>query len=87
VHIPFTRGICGAAARSGETQLAPDISAVPYHIASSTLSRSEIVLPIKNAADQVVAILNIDSSKLAAFDHDDQEGLEWICKLLGRFYD
>ena len=62
----------------------PDVELFPGHIACSSLSRSEIVVPVKGADGTVRAVLDIDSRDLDAFDTDDQEGLERIAALLAR---
>ncbi|MEL7116055.1 MAG: GAF domain-containing protein [Pseudomonadota bacterium] len=72
--IPFSRGVCGACAQSGEVQLVPDVEAFPGHIACSTTTRSEIVLPVWNQG-QLIAVLDIDSDQPDAFDADDADGL------------
>ena len=78
--IPFSRGVCGAAARLQETQLVPDVEAFPGHIACSSSTRSEIVLPVFNAAGEVVGVLDIDSNQPDAFTVDDQTALEAILR-------
>ncbi len=75
VTIPFARGVCGAAARTGKTILVPDVEAFPGHIACSSLSLSEIVVPlVHQGATQLV--LDVDSNKLNDFDDIDQRYLE-----------
>ena len=59
--IPFDRGVCGAAARTGAIQLVPDVEAFPGHITCSSSTRSEIVLPVRNAAGDLLGVLDIDS--------------------------
>ena len=76
--IPFDRGVCGAAARTGEVQLVPDVEAFPGHIACSSSTRSEIVLPVRNGAGQLLGVLDIDSDQPAAFDEPDAEALAAI---------
>lgn len=78
--IPFSRGVCGAAARLQETQLVPDVEAFPGHIACSSSTRSEIVLPVFNAAGEVIGVLDIDSNQPDAFTVDDQTALEAILR-------
>ncbi|NIY71617.1 GAF domain-containing protein [Marivivens donghaensis] len=78
--IPFARGVCGAAARLQETQLVPDVEAFPGHIACSSSTRSEIVLPVFNAAGEVIGVLDIDSNQPDAFTVDDQAALEAILR-------
>ena len=73
--IPFSRGVCGAAARTGEVQLVDDVDAFPGHIACSSSTRSEIVLPFHDGAGRLMGVLDIDSDRPAAFDEADAEGL------------
>ncbi|RAP43067.1 diguanylate cyclase [Rhodovulum viride] len=73
--IPFSRGVCGAAARTGETQIVEDVEAFPGHIACSSTTRSEIVLPVHDASGALLGVLDIDSDRPAAFDATDAEGL------------
>lgn len=73
--IPFSRGVCGAAARTGEAQLVDDVDAFEGHIACSSSTRSEIVLPVRNANGALIGVLDIDSDRIAAFDRGDAEGL------------
>lgn len=76
--IPFARGVCGAAARSGEVQLVPDVDAFPGHIACASSTRSEIVLPVRDRSGRMIAVLDIDSNRPAAFDQNDAEALAAI---------
>ena len=86
--ISFDRGVCGAAARTRETQLVPDVEEFPGHIACSSTTRSEIVVPVITPNNRLLGVLDVDSDDLAAFDHVDQEQLEQLCKSLGeRFTD
>ncbi|MDE0698477.1 MAG: GAF domain-containing protein [Boseongicola sp.] len=73
--IPFSRGVCGAAARTGEIQLVPDVDSFPGHIACSSRTRSELVLPVKNGKGRLIAVLDIDSDRPDAFNRKDAEGL------------
>ena len=82
MHIPFGRGVCGTAWQRGETIVVPDVEQFPGHIACSSLSRSEIVVPVLSAAGDVMAVLDIDSRELATFDDTDRRHLEQICKLI-----
>ncbi|MCR9130096.1 MAG: GAF domain-containing protein [Alphaproteobacteria bacterium] len=84
LRIPFGKGVCGAAAASGETQLVEDVHAFPGHIACDARSQSEIVVPVFNADGKLAAVLDIDSEQVGAFDADDQAGLEAICAALLR---
>jgi len=74
--IPFSRGVCGAAARETRTQLVADVDAFPGHIACASSTRSEIVLPVFNVKGALIAVLDIDSNQPNAFDVDDQAALE-----------
>lgn len=76
LQIPFDRGVCGAAARERRTQLVPDVDAFPGHIACASSTRSEIVVPVFDAAGDVIAVLDIDSNRPDAFDAVDQAALE-----------
>jgi len=82
LEIPFDRGVCGAAAREGATQLVPDVHAFPGHIACDASARSEIVVPVFAPTGELIAVLDLDSYALAAFDETDQEGLERVAALL-----
>ncbi len=76
--IPFSRGVCGAAARSGETQLVPDVDAFPGHIACASSTRSELVIPVFGAGGRLIGVFDIDSDQPAAFTQDDATRLEAI---------
>jgi GAF domain-containing protein len=78
--IPFDRGVCGAAARTGEIQLVPDVDSFPGHIACAASTRSEIVLPVRNGAGDLIAVLDIDSDQPAAFDETDARALDAILR-------
>lgn len=80
LQIPFSRGVCGAAARTGEVQLVPDVDAFPGHIACASSTRSEIVLPVWNGVGELIAVLDIDSDQPGAFDQADAEGLGRILR-------
>ena len=82
MHIPFGRGVCGTAWERRQTIVVPDVEQFPGHIACSSLSRSEIVVPVFSAAGEVMAVLDIDSRELATFDETDRQHLELICKLI-----
>lgn len=83
LHIPFDQGVCGAAARLRRTQLVPDVHAFAGHIACSSTTQSEIVVPILGPDGSVVAVLDVDSNAPAAFDEVDQRWLETLCATLG----
>ena len=76
--IPYGKGVCGAAWAQGETIVVPDVEQFPGHIACSSLSRSEIVVPVL-VEGEVVAVLDIDSKELSTFDDTDRHWLELIC--------
>jgi GAF domain-containing protein len=76
--IPFDRGVCGAAARTGQTQLVPDVEAFPGHIACSSSTRSELVVPVRNASGALLAVLDLDSDQPDAFTEEDAAALEAI---------
>jgi GAF domain-containing protein len=86
LRIPFSRGVCGAAARTRLTQRVDDVALFPDHIACSSTTRSEIVVPVISPAGPVLAVLDVDSDLPAAFDDVDQAELERICAdLAARF--
>jgi GAF domain-containing protein len=80
--ISLDRGVCGKCATDGETQIVEDVNAIPWHIACSGTTRSEIVVPVKNRTGQVVAVLDVDSDLPSAFDVTDARFLETICAFL-----
>ena len=82
-RIPFGRGVCGTAWKLAETVIVPDVDVFPGHIACSSASRSEIVVPIFGEdGSKITAVLDIDSAELATFDEVDKEWLEKIVKVL-----
>ena len=83
MHIGYGRGVCGTAWKQQQTIVVPDVEQFPGHIACSSLSRSEIVVPVFSKSGEVMAVLDIDSKELATFDDTDQHYLEQICALLG----
>ena len=80
LQIPFARGVCGAAARTGEVQLVPDVDAFPGHIACASSTRSELVLPVLNGAGKVIAVFDLDSDLPDAFTPEDADALTEILK-------
>ena len=76
--IPFSRGVCGAAARLRAVQIVPDVEAFPGHIACSSSTRSEIVLPVLGAGGRLIGVLDIDSDRADAFDQADADALTAI---------
>ena len=73
--IPFDRGVCGAAARTQETQLIKDVETFEGHIACASSTRSELVIPVVNGAGRLLGVLDIDSDQPAAFDQTDADNL------------
>jgi GAF domain-containing protein len=84
LQIDVDRGVCGAAARTRETQLCPDVSEASDHIACQSSTRSEIVVPVLTPDDDLLAVLDVDSDALGAFDTTDQAHLEALCQDLGK---
>jgi GAF domain-containing protein len=82
MHIPFGRGVCGTAWKLAETVIVPDVEQFPGHIACSSESKSEIVVPVFGSDKTVVAVLDIDSEKLNTFDETDRKYLEEICRMI-----
>ena len=80
-RISYGRGVCGTAWKQQQTQVVPDVELFPGHIACSSLSRSEIVVPVWSNGE-IIAVLDIDSEHLSTFDTTDQEWLEKIVQLL-----
>ncbi|UWQ28928.1 GAF domain-containing protein [Leisingera sp. M527] len=80
LQIPFSRGVCGAAARTGEVQLVADVDAFPGHIACASSTRSELVLPVWNAAGGLIGVFDIDSDQPDAFTQEDAEQLAVILR-------
>ena len=82
MHIPYGKGVCGTAWKRNESVVVPDVEAFPGHIACSSASRSEIVVPVHGPDGAVVAVLDIDSDRLTTFDETDRVWLEKIVALL-----
>lgn len=82
VHIGYGRGVCGTAWKEQQTQVVPDVELFPGHIACSSESRSEIVVPMFDADGNVTAVLDIDSRDLATFDEVDRQYLERLVALM-----
>ena len=78
LHIPFSRGVCGAAARTGEIQLVPDVEAFPGHIACASTTRSELVLPVWNDKGRLLGVFDIDSDQAEAFTQEDADAMAQI---------
>ena len=83
LRIPFGRGVCGAAARDQKTQLVEDVHAFPGHIACDSRSASEIVVPVFDADKNLIAVLDVDATEMAAFDTVDQE---WLERLMAKVF-
>ena len=79
-RIPFSRGVCGKAARTGITQRIDDVHAVPDHIACDAASNAELVIPLI-VKEQVFAVFDIDSPHKNRFDQDDQQGIEQLVRI------
>lgn len=82
-RIPKGRGVCGSAWDRAETIIVPDVDAFPGHIACSSASKSEIVVPIKNSDNEVIGVLDVDSTQYSDFDDIDAEYLGYIAKCIG----
>ena len=74
--IPLGRGVCGTAAQKDEVQRVADVHAFPGHIACDGASRSEIVVPVRDASGVLIAVLDVDATEPAAFDATDAQALE-----------
>ena len=78
--IPFSRGVCGAAARTGKVQLIPDVNAFPDHIACASSTQSELVLPVYDSQGVLIAVFDIDSDQPDIFTQTDANRLQEILK-------
>jgi GAF domain-containing protein len=78
LRIAFGRGVCGAAAQSGRTQLVEDVETFAGHIACDSRSKSEVVVPVRDGDGRLIAVLDVDSDQVAAFDEVDVDWLERI---------
>lgn len=81
--IPFSRGVCGACARTGKVQNVPDVEAFAGHIACSSSTRSELVLPVWNGKGRLLGVLDLDSDTPAAFTKADED---WLVPLLAQVF-
>lgn len=84
LDIPFGKGVCGTAAAERRTVVVPDVHAFPGHITCDARSRSEIVVPVFGPDGGLLAVLDIDSERPAAFDEDDAEALERLVQRFAR---
>ncbi len=78
--IPFSRGVCGAAARTGQIQLVADVDAFPGHIACTSSTRSELVLPVWSGSGELIGVFDIDSNQPDAFSQEDADKFQAILK-------
>lgn len=81
IRIPLGKGVCGAAAQTGETQLVPDVHAFPGHIACDDASASELVVPVRRDG-RVIAVIDLDSPDPARFDAEDAVGIEALAQAI-----
>ena len=84
MHIGFGKGVCGMAWKEQRTVIVPDVEQFPGHIACSSLSRSEIVVPVFSKNGEIVAVLDIDSKDLNTFDETDKKYLEKLVKEISK---
>lgn len=82
-RIPLGKGVCGTSWKNKEVIIVDDVDVFPGHIACSSLSKSEIVLPIFNSKNEIIGVFDIDSDELATFDKTDEFYLNKILKLIG----
>jgi len=87
LEITFGRGVCGVAARHRQSQVIEDVHDFEGHIACDALARSEVLVPVCDVQDTLVAVLDIDSHEPAAFDDTDRAALERIVELLRPCFD
>jgi L-methionine (R)-S-oxide reductase len=80
--IPFSRGVCGAAARENKTQLVADVETFEGHIACASSTRSELVIPVSNAKGRLLGVLDIDSDQLGAFSQNDADHMGALLDLV-----
>ncbi|WP_379553007.1 GAF domain-containing protein [Qipengyuania sp. DGS5-3] len=81
IRIPFAQGVCGAAAKTGKTQLVADVHAFPGHIACDGDTQSELVVPVIRDG-RVIAVIDLDSPSKARFDEEDAAGIEALAAML-----
>ncbi|MBO3274280.1 GAF domain-containing protein [Pseudomonas schmalbachii] len=86
VRIPFGKGVCGAAARTRETQRVEDVHAFPGHIACDSASNSELVVPLVKDG-KLVGVLDLDSPRIGRFSAEDQAGIERLAEIFLRLTD
>ena len=86
-RIAFGKGVCGSAWKKNRTLIVPNVEEFPGHIACSSLSKSEIVVPLHNREGAVAGVIDVDSEYLSCFDETDAKYLEEMAQLLTRFFD
>ena len=84
LEIRFGKGVCGVAASERRTIIAPNVNAFPGHIACDARAQSEIVVPVFDSSADLLAVFDIDSIRLAAFDEEDRAGLEQLVRRFAR---
>ena len=84
--ISMEQGVCGKCVREDAIQVENDVSAIPYHIACSSETKSEIVLPVRDLKSRVRAVLDVDANTINCFDAIDKEYLTKICELISPHY-
>ena len=82
LRIPYSRGVCGAAARTGEVQIVKDVHDFPGHIACDVRSQSEIVIPVYDKSGALFGVFDVDSTEVGSFDGEDATGLQAILQSL-----
>lgn len=83
-RIKIPEGVCGACVQRAETIIVPDVDKFPGHIVCSSLSKSEIVIPVFGKTNNIIAVLDIDSDEYNMFDETDKIYLEQICALVSQ---
>ena len=81
-RIAYGRGVCGTAWKEGRSIIVDDVEQFPGHIACSSLSRSEIVVPLRSEDGSVIGVLDIDSTETGTFDEVDRRYLEMLCNII-----
>lgn len=82
LKIPMGKGVCGKCAEENRIQIENDVAKIPHHIACSSETKSEIVLPVNNKKGRLIAVFDIDSVELDSFDEIDEKYLKIICEML-----
>lgn len=84
-RIDFDKGVCGHCYSTRETVIVPDVDAFPGHIACSSASKSEVVVPVFDRSGEIVGVLDVDSDRLDDFSEVDARGLERVAEIVQRF--